>query len=922
MYGPYSPCGKCSRMQQRFQAATKDATKVTRCTKVATKFAGYCEGFNNAKKAAVKVVTKVVGYFESCHIGCRLLRRLQQRLLVAAEAIAKVAGCCYAKAMASTFLLKQALTQAPMKVTQPSFPKQSITKAAPFKYDRGCENVTQVMVVVTKIMDIDQKCGKRPRNEEDIAVIVTPKEANVYGIIDSVNKGFVEVNNKKKSNKGTTRYMDHRRHVHNEDVRTEYDYNSVDYDKEREMERRLVRVSKLLMFSDQGLYVEEGEIHGVNLPPLLAAQLGRSGNGQPLQSPLTFGYGGNQPSINLRGNPPPNDLPTTYKGLIEKTYTWIEVKEVSINGAHNDHKEGSDKFSKGFYWDNNKGRKKNRDRSLRVDSKIPLVGFSDKHSWPLGEVPLEVTIGEIPYTRTKTLNFVIVRYNSPYNLLLKRTSIQKMGIVVSTIHAAVKFHTPCGIEAMKDVLSCTDIEERIVVNNKHPEQTVIIRKQLPTSFKRKLYELLRSNVDMFAWTYANMTGISSSIMMPFGLNNEGENYQRLVDKVFNDQIGRNLEAYVDDMVIKSASEKDMLLDIHETFDRLRSINIKLNLCSFGVEKGPFLGHPITKQRIKANPSKVKGTDKSLPFFKALKSCTDKKTIQWIADAEEAFRKMKEFIEILPTLTTPIKGKVLVMYLAASTTERKRDRFRSTLLTRRLQRYFQAHSIRVLIDKPIKQILARPKKSERIAKWTMKLGEHDIEFQGRNSVKGKILADEASKNIWKLYTDGASILDGSGAGLMLVSPEGKEFMYALRFEFETTNNEAKYEAEYLAIFVDSQLVAKLKASSKLGSLSFLTPWLRCIGPSQAKEVIQEVHKGSYEFNIEPRFMIAKNYEARLLLAIDAQRGGRGYMLPLEPNYQHMVTFKLHGEETQDLLNELEMELLAEVELRPLRELRNE
>ncbi|GJV07367.1 reverse transcriptase domain-containing protein [Tanacetum coccineum] len=141
-------------------------------------------------------------------------------------------------------------------------------------------------------------------------------------------------------------------------------------------------------------------------------------------------------------------------------------------------------------------------------------------------------------------------------------------------------------------------------------------------------------------------------------------YQRLVDKVFNDQIGRNLKAYVDDMVIKSTFEEDMLMDIQETFDRLRSINMKLNpkKCSFGVEECPFLGHVITKQGIKANPSNVKeiinlkpprtlkeiqslnrkltalnrflskGTDRSLPFFKALKSCTDKKTIQWTTDA--------------------------------------------------------------------------------------------------------------------------------------------------------------------------------------------------------------------------------------------------------------------------------------------------
>nr|GFA41461.1 retrotransposon Gag domain-containing protein [Tanacetum cinerariifolium] len=56
------------------------------------------------------------------------------------------------------------------------------------------------------------------------------------------------------------------------------------------------------------------------------------------------------------------DLPTTYKVLIEKTYTWIEAKEVSTNGAPNYHREGFDRFNKGSFWENSKGRKKKKDR--------------------------------------------------------------------------------------------------------------------------------------------------------------------------------------------------------------------------------------------------------------------------------------------------------------------------------------------------------------------------------------------------------------------------------------------------------------------------------------------------------------------------------------------------------------------------------
>ncbi|GJT66876.1 reverse transcriptase domain-containing protein [Tanacetum coccineum] len=95
--------------------------------------------------------------------------------------------------------------------------------------------------------------------------------------------------------------------------------------------------------------------------------------------------------------------------------------------------------------------------------------------------------------------------------------------------------------------------------------------------------------------------------MPFGLKNAGATYQRLVDSTFQSQIGRNLEAYVDDVVIKSRDEKMLLADISETFDNLKKINMKLNpkTCSIGVEEGKFLGYMVTSEGIRANPRKTK-----------------------------------------------------------------------------------------------------------------------------------------------------------------------------------------------------------------------------------------------------------------------------------------------------------------------------
>ncbi|GKD17755.1 reverse transcriptase domain-containing protein, partial [Tanacetum coccineum] len=87
-------------------------------------------------------------------------------------------------------------------------------------------------------------------------------------------------------------------------------------------------------------------------------------------------------------------------------------------------------------------------------------------------------------------------------------------------------------------------------------------------------------------------GIFCYSKMPFGLKNARETYQRFADKAFQKQIGRNLEVYVDDLVIKSRTEQEIMEDIEETFKTLRVINMKLNpkKCTFGVEEGTFLGY--------------------------------------------------------------------------------------------------------------------------------------------------------------------------------------------------------------------------------------------------------------------------------------------------------------------------------------------
>ncbi|XP_071733616.1 uncharacterized protein [Rutidosis leptorrhynchoides] len=348
---------------------------------------------------------------------------------------------------------------------------------------------------------------------------------------------------------------------------------------------------------------------------------------------------------------------------------------------------------------------------------------------------------------------------------------------------------------------------------------------------------------------------------PLWLKNAGATYQQVIDKAFQDRIERNIEAYVDDIITKSKTEEQMILDIIETFDSLRKINMKLNpsKCSFGMEEGRFLGFTITPRGIKANPKKIQ----------AIENMQSPRSKRYTDEAEKAFQDVKAFLKELPTLTAPIPGETLTVYLAASSEAISSvliaDRGKTHMLVylvskvlqngevnylamekliyalvhtaRQLRRYFQAHPIQVFTNQPIKHVLTRPENSERMAKWEIELGEHEITFLPRHSVKGQVIADfqvELSSDMikqgettitkretdefWELYTDGASSEEGAGIGLLLVSPNGEEITYAIRLKIASSTNEAEYEAliaglrlaksidvRQLTAYVDSQLV---------------------------------------------------------------------------------------------------------------------
>ncbi|GJU53991.1 reverse transcriptase domain-containing protein [Tanacetum coccineum] len=254
--------------------------------------------------------------------------------------------------------------------------------------------------------------------------------------------------------------------------------------------------------------------------------------------------------------------------------------------------------------------------------------------------------------------------------------------------------------------------------------------------------------------------------MPFGLKNAGATYQRLVDKVFYDQIGRNLEAYVDDMVIKSTFEEEMLADIKETFEKFRSINMKLN------------------------PKKYK------------------KNIQWTQEAEATLQEMKKFMEILLTLTTPVQGEILMMYLTAST-------------------------------KSISAALFAKREKEQQGGYE---GEHDIVFQERGDETPKDFlievpiednkkeAEEKANTKpmktklrceWKLFTDRAVSFDDSDLQLLVNQIKGtyaaKQPM--IREYLQKTKEALKDFDSYTIEHIQRNQNKKADALSKMASMTF-------------------------------------------------------------------------------------------------------
>ena len=229
----------------------------------------------------------------------------------------------------------------------------------------------------------------------------------------------------------------------------------------------------------------------------------------------------------------------------------------------------------------------------------------------------------------------------------------------------------------------------------------------------------------------------------------------------------------------------------------------------------------------------------------------------MAESQEVFEALKKYMSEAPLLAKPKPGEVLYLYMVVSNTAlgavlvRKESKIQKSIYyvskilhgaelnysliekftlalimaSRKLRPYIQAHKIELLTNQPLRNILHSHKASERLIKWAIEIGEFDIKYKSRTSVKAQVLAvfmvecttgnqevggqeavspqdkevvekqdeDMNVKEYWVLYFDGASKTKSSGVGLVLQSLDRFMIEYVLKLDFLTTNNKAEYEA---------------------------------------------------------------------------------------------------------------------------------
>nr|GFA88012.1 reverse transcriptase domain-containing protein [Tanacetum cinerariifolium] len=478
-------------------------------------------------------------------------------------------------------------------------------------------------------------------------------------------------------------------------------------------------------------------------------------------------------------------------------------------------------------------------KNQMVPTTTSLTGFSGETIWPLGKLRLLVTIGDVDHSTRAWMSFMIVRSLSPYNGIIGRPEVSIGG----TLSAKGRTELCSILKKNLDIFTWKPLDMTGVPRSVAKHRLNIWEGYSPVRQKKRSQAHERAKAIQAEVQKLVETKIMREVYYHDWLSNpvmvkkHDGSWRMCVD--FTDLN----KAYPQDCYplpeidwkVESLCGYPFkcFLDAYKGYHQIQLAKPDEEKTTFHTGQGIQLAEPDEEKTTFHTGQGVYCYTK-MPF--GLKN-VGARTSGWWTKLLTAKLHLSE----LPMLVASKPKEELIVYLFATygaisavlMTERGVTQTPIYFISRalqgpelnytpmeklvmslvfaakRLRRYFQAHPIAVITDQPIKKIMSRPDVAGRLQKWSVMLGEHNITYRPRTSVKGQIPTDflteipdenpsaalvaETQQDPWTLLTDGSSCVDVSGAGLLLTSPEGTEFTYALRFQFAASNNEAEYEA---------------------------------------------------------------------------------------------------------------------------------
>ncbi|CAN6570975.1 unnamed protein product [Malus baccata var. baccata] len=287
--------------------------------------------------------------------------------------------------------------------------------------------------------------------------------------------------------------------------------------------------------------------------------------------------------------------------------------------------------------------------------------------------------------------------------------------------------------------------------------------------------------------------------MPFGLKNAGATYQRAMNAIFHDLIGHNMEVYIDDIVVKSKTEEQHLIDLRHTLTRMMIHKLKMNpkKCAFGVRSGNFLGFLVHQRGVEVDKNKARAIMES-------PSPTNKVQLQRLLGKINFLRRfIANLAGEIQALTPLLKLKDKENFEWGPPHQEAFDgRIRKWILA--LSEFsFQYVPQRAVKSQTIADFLAehQESKGEEI-NIPRSLEVTNVWIPPGEDISGKEeWVQQEIRRVtglwithWKLYFDGSYTQKASGAGIVIINPQGVCHYYSFLLDYQgNTNNRAEYEA---------------------------------------------------------------------------------------------------------------------------------